>query len=38
MIKYCFDDTIAHNTVVFLGDALARAAKGSAKDLVQLIS
>lgn len=38
MIKYCFDQKIAHATVVFLGDALARAAKGSAKDLIQLIS
>lgn len=37
MVKYCFTADIAHKTVVFLGDFLDKAAKGSAKDLVSLI-
>lgn len=37
MIKYCFNDKIAHSTVTFLADSLEKAARGSAKDLVSLI-
>lgn len=37
MIKYCFNQTIAHQTVTFISDALDKAQKGSPKDLISLI-
>lgn len=37
MIKYCFDNQISHATVAFIGDFLAKAAKGSSRELVSLI-
>ena len=32
----CFDDATAHNTVVFIGTLLDKAAKGSISDLIGL--
>ena len=37
-IVSCFDDDTAHKVVVFAGEVLEKAAKGSITDLVQLIS
>jgi hypothetical protein len=34
----CFDDDTAHKIVVFAGEVLEKAAKGSIADLIQLIS
>jgi hypothetical protein len=37
-ITPCIDDDTAHKIVIFVGEALAKAAKGSVTDLIQLIS
>lgn len=37
MIKYCFEADTSHNIVVFLGQVLEKAAKGSVADLLQVI-
>ena len=38
MIKYCFDAATSHKIVVFVTDALAKAAKASVTDLIALIA
>ena len=34
----CIDDDTAHKIVVFIGDILEKAAKGSVSDLIQIIT
>ncbi len=39
MVKYCFDEySMSHTTVLFVTDVLARAARASSKDLVQIVN
>ncbi len=37
MTKYCFDDEVAHEIVVFTTQILAKAAKASITDLLQIV-
>ena len=37
MVKYCFDDPTAHTIVIFIGEILEKAAKGSVSDLIQVV-
>ena len=37
MTKYCFDDEVSHEIVVFTTEILAKAAKASITDLLQVI-
>lgn len=37
MIRYCFDEPTSHRIVVFIGEMLDRAAKGSVADLLKII-
>lgn len=37
MIKYCFDDEVSHQIVIFTTQILAKAAKASITDLLQII-
>lgn len=37
MVKYCFDEPTSHRIVVFIGEALEKAARGNVADLLKLI-